>query len=145
MANEDDTNSQVSADGVAVLVLHGEADHVGLNHHSWVCKSGKLRFHRGGRPCFQAAPSVILWGAATSHTTLRSRVGGRASAAWLLWDCRLCGQVSFWGISPLHENVFIFPLTIRYKDQLVLIDWKTAEKEKNRVEDLYDNPLQVIF
>ena len=37
------------------------------------------------------------------------------------------------------------PYTIRYKDQLVLIDWKTAEKEKNRVEDLYDNPLQVIF
>jgi len=31
----------------------------------------------------------------------------------------------------------------RYKDQLVLIDWKTAEKEKNRVEDLYDNPLQL--
>ena len=27
----------------------------------------------------------------------------------------------------------------------MLIDWKTAEKEKNRVEDLYDNPLQVIF
>jgi len=31
----------------------------------------------------------------------------------------------------------------RYKDQLVLIDWKTAEKEKNRVEDLHDNPLQL--
>jgi len=31
----------------------------------------------------------------------------------------------------------------RYKDQLVLIDWKTAEKEKNRAEDLYDNPLQL--
>jgi len=33
--------------------------------------------------------------------------------------------------------------TTRYKDQLLLIDWKTAEREKNRVEDLYDNPIQL--
>jgi len=31
----------------------------------------------------------------------------------------------------------------RYKDQLLLIDWKTAEREKTRVEDLYDNPIQL--
>ena len=35
--------------------------------------------------------------------------------------------------------------TTRYKDQLLLIDWKTAEREKTRVEDLYDNPIQVTF
>merc|ERR1719430_87733 len=28
-------------------------------------------------------------------------------------------------------------------DHLVLIDWKTSKKEKKKVADLYDNPLQV--
>ena len=36
-------------------------------------------------------------------------------------------------------------LSTRYKDQLLLIDWKTAEREKTRVEDLYDNPIQVTI
>lgn len=31
----------------------------------------------------------------------------------------------------------------RIEDQLVLIDWKTSEKEKRTPADLYDNPLQV--
>ena len=43
------------------------------------------------------------------------------------------------------KNAYDSLTFIRYKDQLVLIDWKTAEKEKNRVKDLYDNPLQVLF
>ena len=48
-----------------------------------------------------------------------------------------------WCNSKLRHLVHID--TTRYKDQLLLIDWKTAEREKNRVEDLYDNPIQVTF
>jgi len=37
----------------------------------------------------------------------------------------------------------IIDCVARIEDKLFLIDWKTSEKEKSRVRDLYDNPLQV--
>ena len=53
--------------------------------------------------------------------------------------------VARFSLKNFSSAQLLFSRIVRYKDQLVLIDWKTAEKEKNRVEDLYDNPLQVIF
>jgi len=31
----------------------------------------------------------------------------------------------------------------KYKDQLVVIDWKTSKKSKAQIKDVYDNPLQI--